>query len=68
VKRIVRSCFDRDADHRHTLASRRLHLDDMKRRPSFGGQYDQAREGERRLCEDEISYALFHLANAGGVR
>ena len=64
MKRIVRRCFDRNADHQHTLESRRLHLDDMKRRPLFDGEYDQAREGERRLCEDEISHALFCIANA----
>jgi hypothetical protein len=56
--------IDRTADHQHTLASRKLHLDDMKRRPSFGGEYDQAREAERRLCEDEISHALFCIAHA----
>jgi hypothetical protein len=63
VKCLVRSCFDRNADHQHTLESRRLHLADMKRRPAFDGEYDLAREAERRLCEDEISHALFCVAN-----
>lgn len=63
MKRIVRSCFDKDADHHHTIESRMLHLSDMVRRPSFGGEWDSARDGERRLCEDEIAHAKFCLAN-----
>jgi hypothetical protein len=63
-KHVIDRTIDRNADHQHTLESRRLHLDDMMRRPSFGGQYDQTREAERRLCEDEISHALFCIAHA----
>jgi len=47
----------------HVVESRTLHMEDMKRRPEFGGEWDSAREGERRLCEDEIAYARLRIAN-----
>ena len=64
MKRLIRSCFDRDANMQHVVESRTLHMEDMKRRPEFGGEWDSAREGERRLCEDEIAYARLRIANA----
>jgi len=47
----------------HVVESRTLHMEEMKRRPEFGGEWDSAREGERRLCEDEIAYARLRIAN-----
>jgi hypothetical protein len=64
LKKVSARAMSDLADHQHTLESRRLHLDDMKRRPLFDGEYDKAREAERRLCEDEISHALFCIANS----
>ena len=64
MKRLIRSCFDRDANMQHDGESRTLHMEDMKSRPDFGGEWDSAREGERRLCEDEIAYARWRIANA----
>lgn len=63
MKRLIRSCSDRDTNMQHIVESRTLHMEDMKRRPEFGGEWDSAREGERRLCEDEIAYARFRIAN-----
>ena len=62
MKRLIHSCSDMDANMQHVVESRTLHMEDMKRRPEFGGEWDSAREGERRLCE-EIAYARLRFAN-----
>lgn len=64
MKTKINSWSDMYNDPQNVIESRILHLEDMKRRPVFNGEFDAAREGERRLCEDEILYARFRIEYA----
>jgi len=59
----MKSIYDKDADMQHVIESRKLHIEEIKRRPDFNDDFKLQREAEIGTCEDDISHAKFRLNN-----
>jgi len=60
MKPIIHTIYDKYANLQHIIESRMAHIEEIKKRQKFD-DFDQARDGEIRNCEDEISYARWRL-------